>query len=100
MVDHIDTTAPAAKETLALIAAMVSGDRWLSADACAMYLGNITRRTFLETIACLPTFPVALPLGKVKTWKKSEVETWAQNYRASKINRVAKPDPAKGGDHD
>ena len=75
--------------TVALIAALVSGDRWLSADACAIYLGGITRRTFLETIACKPSFPLALPLGKVKAWKKSEVEQWANAYRSKKITRVA-----------
>lgn len=78
-----DTTDP-----VALIAALVAGDCWLSADACAAYLGGITRRTFLETIACRPNFPAPLPLGKVKVWKKSEVETWASNYRRS-VNRAA-----------
>ena len=74
--------------TVTMIAALVHGDRWLSADACAAYLGGITRRTFLETIACKPGFPTALPLGKVKAWKKSEVDQWAENYR-SRATRVA-----------
>ena len=81
-------------DTLTLIAALISGNRWLSADACVVYLGGITRRTFLETIACKPSFPLALPLGKVKGWKKSEVEEWAMAYRAHK---VAKP---KGASHE
>ena len=68
-------------EAVTMIAALVHGDRWLSADACAAYLGGIKRRTFLETIACRPDFPPALPLGKVKAWKKSEVDQWAENYR-------------------
>lgn len=70
-------------DTVALIAALVAGDRWLSAEACAAYLGGITKRTFLENIACKPNFPAALPLGKVKAWKKSEVDQWAENYRRS-----------------
>lgn len=70
-------------DPVALIAALVSGDRWLSADACAAYLGGITRRHFLQNIACKPNFPQALPLGKTKAWKKSEVEQWALNYRSS-----------------
>jgi predicted DNA-binding transcriptional regulator AlpA len=81
MTDHIKNQQPAANDPVAMIAALVSGDRWLSADACAAYLGGITRRTFLETIACKPNFPKALPLGKIKAWKKSELEDWAQNYR-------------------
>ncbi len=69
-------------DAVALIAALVAGDRWLSADACAAYLGGITRRHFLENIACQPTFPAALQLGhKTKAWKKSEVDQWADNYR-------------------
>lgn len=71
-----------APDAVALIAALVAGDRWLSADACAAYLGGITRRHFIENIACLPTFPTALSLGhKTKAWKKSEIEQWADNYR-------------------
>jgi predicted DNA-binding transcriptional regulator AlpA len=77
----MNTEASNSTDTVALIAALVAGDRWLSADSCAAYLGGITRRTFLETIACKPSFPAALPLGKVKAWKKSEVDQWAENYR-------------------
>lgn len=77
---NADTTTQA--DTVALIAALVAGDRWLSADACAVYLGGITRRHFLQNIACQPAFPAALPLGyKTKAWKKSEVDQWAENYR-------------------
>lgn len=79
----MNTEQPTGPDTVALIAALVAGDCWLSADACAAYLGGIARRTFLETIACKPNFPLALPLGKVKAWKKSEVEQWAANYRRS-----------------
>lgn len=68
-------------EVIAMIAGMLQGDRWLSADACAAYLGQIKRRTFLESVACQPGFPKALPIGKVKVWKKSEVEEWAETNR-------------------
>ncbi len=74
-------------ETVTMIAALVHGDRWLSADACAAFLGGIARRTFLEKIACLPSFPAPLPLGKVKAWKKSEVDAWAELYRANRGER-------------
>jgi predicted DNA-binding transcriptional regulator AlpA len=75
-------------EIVAVLAALVQGDRWLSADACAAYLGQIKRRTFLESIACLPDFPKAMPLGKVKVWKKSEIEEWAETHR-KQSSRVA-----------
>lgn len=73
--------------TVALIAALVHGDRWLNADACAVYLGMVTpkgepnRRGFLERVACLPDFPRPLELGQQRTWKKSEVDDWADEQR-------------------
>lgn len=72
---------------LALIAALVKGDRWLNADACSVYLGMVTpkgqpnRRGFLERVACRPDFPKALELGQQKAWKKSEVDDWADEQR-------------------
>lgn len=70
---------------VALLAAMVSGDRWLSADACAAFLGGIKRRTFLEKIACRPDFPApSRILGTTKLWKKSEVDEWAERQKASR----------------
>jgi len=75
-------------EIVAVLAGLVQGDRWLSADACAAYLGQIKRRTFLETIACLPDFPKPMPIGKVKAWKKSEVEAWSE-ARRHQSNRAA-----------
>jgi hypothetical protein len=74
-----------ADNTLALIAALVAGDRWLSADACAVYLGMVTpkgtpnRRGFLERVACRPDFPRPNPV--TRTWKKSEVDEWADEQR-------------------
>lgn len=79
--------------TLAIIAAVVTGDRWLTADACAVYLGMVTpkgepnRRGFLERIACKPGFPKPLVLGNQKSWKKSEVDQWAEDER--RISRAA-----------
>lgn len=76
-------------ESLAIIAALVQGDRWLSADACAVYLGMVTpqgkpnRRGFLERVACKPDFPAPLELGNQKSWKKSEVDAWATEQRRS-----------------
>lgn len=74
---------------LTLIAALVRGDRWLSADACAVYLGMVTaagapnRRGFLERVACRPDFPRPLELGQQRSWKKSEVDEWADEQRRS-----------------
>jgi len=72
-------------EALALIAALVNGDRWLNADACAVFLGMVTpngspnRRGFLERVACRPDFPKPNPI--TRSWKKSEVDEWAVNRR-------------------
>jgi hypothetical protein len=78
----------------AALTALVQGDRWLSADACAVYLGLRptakglpNRRSFLERVACQPGFPVALEIGQEKVWKRSEVDRWADQQR--RINRVA-----------
>lgn len=72
-------------QTLALIAALVSGDRWMNADACAAFLGMMTpkgepnRRGFLERVQCRPDFPKQNPI--TRSWKKSEVDEWAMNQR-------------------
>lgn len=76
-----------ADNTVALIAALVAGDRWLNADACAVFLGLVTpsgspnRRGFLERVACRPSFPAPLVIGNEKKWKKSEVDRWADDER-------------------
>ena len=67
-------------ETLTMIAALVNGDRWLNADACAVHLGLVAngkpnRRAFLERIACRPDFPKPNPV--TKSWRKSEMDDWA-----------------------
>ena len=75
--------------TVTLIAALVAGDRWLNADACAVYLGMVTakgepnRRGFLERFAALPSFPKPLVIGGEKHWKLSEIEDWADEQRRS-----------------
>jgi hypothetical protein len=74
-------------EVVTLIAALVSGDRWLSADACAVYLGmvkpdgKVNRRGFLERVACLPEFPKQNPV--TRSWKKSQVDDWAREQQRS-----------------
>lgn len=80
--------------TVTLIAALVQGDRWLNADACAVYLGlrptkkgEPNRRGFLERIACKPGFPQPLEHGVEKVWKKSEIDEWADEQR--RLNRAA-----------
>ncbi|WP_243049336.1 hypothetical protein [Dyella sp. RRB7] len=77
--------AMADAETITMVAALVAGDRWLSADACAVFLGMVTpkgapnRRGFLERVACRPDFPKQNPI--TRSWKKSEVDQWAMNQR-------------------
>ena len=70
---------------VAVLAALIRGDRWLNADACAVYLGMVTpkgqpnRRGFLERVACRPDFPKQNPV--TRSWKKSEVDEWADEQR-------------------
>lgn len=65
-------------------------DRWLNADEAATYFGlkplkcgKPNRRGFLERIAAQPDFPRPLTIGNQKTWKLSELEEWAEDYRRS-----------------
>lgn len=74
--------------TLATLAALIEGDRWLSADSCAVVLGLVirgepNRRGFLERVACRPSFPAPLQIGNEKKWKRSEVLRWADDERRS-----------------
>lgn len=78
--------------SIAALTALVAGDCWLCADACAVYLGLLTkgepnRRGFLERVANRSSFPKPLIIGNEKKWKKSEVALWAEDER--KINRAA-----------
>jgi hypothetical protein len=83
--------------TLATLAALIEGDRWLSADSCAVFLGLATadgapnRRGFLERVACRTSFPAPLVIGNEKKWRKTEVDRWAQDER--KINPAGVPSP-------
>lgn len=76
-----------ADDTVTLLTVLAAGDCWLSADACAVFLGMQTpdgrpnRRGFLERVACRPSFPAPLVLGNQKAWKKSEVTQWAEDER-------------------
>lgn len=73
-------------ETLSQIAAILDGDRWLSADGCAAFMGGIQRRTFLERVACLPDFPKpARVVGPRKLWRKSEVDAWIERQRSTRV---------------
>jgi len=85
----IESTTP--DPTIAVLAAMIEGERWLSADSCAVLLGLTTpeakanRRGFLERVACRPSFPTPLQIGNEKKWKRSELLKWADDQR--KITR-------------
>ncbi len=76
--------------TLATLAALIEGDRWLSADSCAVVLGLTTkegepnRRGFLERVACRPSFPAPLVIGNEKKWKRSELLRWADDERKAR----------------
>lgn len=73
--------------TLARLAALIAGDRWLDADGCAAFMGGIKRRTFLEKIACQPDFPDAAKIaGAGKLWRKADVDAYIECH---KLNRVA-----------
>jgi len=75
--------------TLATLAALIEGDRWLNADSCAVLFGLTTqngkanRRGFLERVACRPSFPAPLQIGNEKKWKRSELLRWADDERRS-----------------
>lgn len=71
-------------DNIATLAALINGDRWLDANACALFLGLVdfetgepNRRKFLEQIACRPDFPKQNAI--TKTWRKKSVEDWAIN---------------------
>ena len=78
---------PEHDSTLATLAALIEGDRWLNADSCAVLLGLTTqdgkanRRGFLERVACRPSFPAPLQIGNEKKWKRSELLHWAEEER-------------------
>ena len=72
---------PEKDDTVAIIAAMVQGDRWLSASTAAVYMGQIPRKSFLA-LACKPGFPVPTWLGKHRTWRKSELDEWMKAERS------------------
>lgn len=73
---------------MALIAALVNGDRWLCAGAGAAYLGQMPKKTFLA-FACQPGFPVALRVGKRRMWRKSELDEWAERQRVAQARQRA-----------
>lgn len=85
----MDTDSTNAEQHLvALIAALVNGDRWLCAGAGAAYLGQMPKKTFLA-FACQPGFPVALRVGKRRMWRKSELDEWAERQRAAQARQRA-----------
>ena len=78
--------------TLVTLAALIEGDRWLSADSCAVFFGLVVargkpnagrpnRRGFLERVATRPSFPKPLVIGNEKKWNKSEITRWAKDQQ-------------------
>lgn len=74
------------RRSVALSAALSDGDRWLSPLASALHLGmmdatgNVKLRSFLA-LADKPGFPIPLEIGKNRMWRKSELDTWAEEQR-------------------
>ncbi|KAF1006733.1 MAG: hypothetical protein GAK28_02409 [Luteibacter sp.] len=67
--------------------AAANDDSMWNADAVAAFLGGVSRRHFLERIACKPGFPTPYQLSrKVKLWYPSEVKDWVKRNR---INQAA-----------
>ncbi len=67
-------------EIVELLAALVGGDRWLSAASAAAYLGQMPKKTFLEQ-AAKPGFPRPTQYGKRRMWRKSELDQHAEKIR-------------------
>lgn len=56
---------------------------WAADKVCA-YLGGISRRHFLERVACKPDFPKPFELSrKSKLWYPAEVREWVRRNRVS-----------------
>lgn len=71
------------RDTIAMLAALIEGDRYLNADGCAAFLGGIKRRTFLEKVAVQPDFPPAARIaGAGKLWRKSDVDEWVRAHQS------------------
>lgn len=67
-----------------LMAALAAGDPWLSADACAIFVGARNTRAFLRTIACKPGFPRASRITGKPKWRRSEVDAWMESGRVTR----------------
>ena len=88
---------------VSLIAALVEGDRWLSADGCAAFLGLFTpkgspnRKGFMDRIACSSDFPRPLMLGRSRRWKRSHLAAWRRsNPDLSRFTRKLTPKEIAG----
>jgi predicted DNA-binding transcriptional regulator AlpA len=54
-----------------------------NANVVAEFLGGISRRHFLERVACKPDFPKPYQMSrKVKLWYPSEIREWVRRNRA------------------
>lgn len=71
----------------AIVAALGDGDRWMTAEAAAFYLGDLPLATFYQH-AAKPDFPRPVKIGKGRKWKKSALAEWADKEHARQ-NRAA-----------
>jgi predicted DNA-binding transcriptional regulator AlpA len=67
-----DETKP---DPLAILAATMEGDRWLSAEASAFLLGQLPMSTFYQ-IAAKPDFPPSAKIGKARKWRRLALLNW------------------------
>lgn len=67
-------------DLIAVIAAMVDGDRYLDVDGARILLGNLAPATFRQ-YAAKPGFPKAVKLGKGRKWRRRELLDWADRER-------------------
>lgn len=70
---------PREHDPLAVIAAMLDGDRALGMEASALCLG-IPPRTF-QKLAARPGFPKPAKMGKRLTWRRRELMDWWESER-------------------
>ena len=81
-------------DPLAVLAATLEGDRWLSAEAAAFLLGQLKMSTFYQ-IAAAPDFPKAARIGKGRKWRRLELleypklAAWVDHARIGQAGQSA-----------
>ncbi len=68
------------RRTVAALAAIVDGERYLDATGAAILLGNLAPATFRQ-YAAQAGFPRSVKIGKGRKWKRRELLDWADRLR-------------------